>query len=566
MTVPISIAMPVYNREPYIGSAIESVLAQTYPHFELLIWDDGSTDNSLTLARNYAQKDRRVRVLAAEHRGYGYSFMASIRETISPYFGCVDSDDLLAPTALAETAAILDTCPEIGLVYTDYLLIDSNDCVQGYGPLCRIPYSPEQLLVDPMVFHFRLIRRSVYDAVGGVDLNFEFAVDYELCLRLSEVTQIAKVSKPLYYYRLHEDNISKSHRSEQISASQQAIEAALTRRKLSFDLGLGVEITGQFRLRRKQISTAVSNTSIPVSVGNTDNLSSDREHPIFIIGAERSGTTLLRLMLTAHPAICIPPESIFFVALESKYGDADNLLSRIEEFLDDLYTNSFHRFSEWNLDRQLLRQNLLDCRNLCYSQAVSIVYQTYRQQFQPTASIWGDKNPFYIYQLGKIHRYFPGAKVVLIVRDFRACYSSVKQLVAGEKERGIVWPGLKTLHEMTHQWNQVVRVMSKSICQPEQFYVVYYEQLVAEPEMELLKICEWIGIEFSASMLEFHQKNAALGWVPANQMVWHPRTLEPLCTERIHAWQDELSFSELEAIELWNWKNLQKLGYKCVTF
>ncbi|MEG3875535.1 glycosyltransferase [Microcoleus sp. Z1_B5] len=70
---PISIVMTVYNRERYLKAAIESVLAQTYPNFELLIWDDGSTDNSLNIARNYAKLDPRIKALAAEHRGSGYS-------------------------------------------------------------------------------------------------------------------------------------------------------------------------------------------------------------------------------------------------------------------------------------------------------------------------------------------------------------------------------------------------------------------------------------------------------------------------------------------------------------
>lgn len=121
---PISIVMTVYNRERYLGAAIESVLAQTYPNFELLIWDDGSTDNSLNIARSYAKLDSRIKFLAAEHRGSGYSLMAAIREATFPYFGCVDSDDLLVPKALAETVPILDANPQVGVVYTHYLLID----------------------------------------------------------------------------------------------------------------------------------------------------------------------------------------------------------------------------------------------------------------------------------------------------------------------------------------------------------------------------------------------------------------------------------------------------------
>ncbi|WP_293125317.1 sulfotransferase [Microcoleus sp. bin38.metabat.b11b12b14.051] len=560
---PISIVMIVYNRERYLRAAIESVLAQTYPNFEFLIWDDGSTDSSLNIARSYAKLDSRIKVLAAEHRGFSYSLKAAIRETAFPYFGCVDSDDLLAPKAIAETVSILDANPQVGLVYTNYLLIDENDCVSGEGELCKIPYSPEQLLVDPMVFHFRLIRRSVYNSCGGIDLEFASAADYELCLRLSEVTEIRKLNKPLYYYRIHQQNISRQHRVEQILLCHAAVEQALVRRKLDDKLELGVELVGQFRLRPKQVDRKIDNIRFLGDRSNSPSSPSTASSPIFIIGAERSGTTLLRLMLTAHSDICIPPESLFFVALESKYGTVSDLRPQIEDFLNDLYNNNFHRFGEWNFDRELLLNNLTNNQQLSYVQAVYTVYQTYRQQFDPTASIWGDKNPFHIYQLGKIRRYFPGVKVILIVRDFRDCYNSVKKLVAKKQERGEVWPGLKTVEELTHQWNQVVKIIEKYHQKWEQFYLVYYEDLVREPSVQLAKICKWLGVDFQESMLEFYHKNAAEGLVPPSQIMWHPNTLEPVGIKGINAWKDELSLAELETIELMNWQNLEKLGYKC---
>ncbi|MCC3416491.1 MAG: sulfotransferase [Microcoleus sp. PH2017_29_MFU_D_A] len=561
----VSIVMTVYNRECYLGAAIESILAQTYPNFELIIWDDGSTDNSLNIARSYAKLDSRITALAAEHRGVSYSLMGAIRQSAFPYFGCVDSDDLLAPKALTETVPILDANPQVGVVYTNYLTIDENDCVSGEGELCKIPYSPEQLLVDPIVFHFRLIRRSAYNICGGVDPNFASAFDYELCLRLSEVTEIRKLDKPLYYYRIHRHNFSRQHRVEQILLCRTAVEQALQRRGLADKLELGVEVQGQFRLRSKQVKDKVEQSNFFGANANLLSNKSTASSPIFVLGAERSGTTLLRLMLTAHPDICIPPESLFFVALESKYGAVKDLLPQIEEFLNDLYNNNFHRFWEWNVDKKLLLNNLTNNQQLSYGRAVSTVYETYRQQFYPTASIWGDKNPFHIYQLGKIRRYFPGVKVILIVRDFRACYSSVKKLVAREQERGEVWPGIKTIAGLTHQWNQVVKIIEKYHQKWEQFYLVSYEDLVREPSAQLAKICKWVGVDFQSSMLDFYQKNADSGLVPPNQMVWHPNTLEPVGSDRINAWQDELSVSELETIELMNWKNLEKLGYKCTS-
>src|SRR6476469_1888801 len=105
MAATISIVITTYNRERYLGDAIASVLSQTRGDFELLVWDDGSTDDSLAIANSYAKRDRRVRVVAAEHQGRVGALKAAIAQTTGKYLGWVDSDDLLAPAALKETAA-----------------------------------------------------------------------------------------------------------------------------------------------------------------------------------------------------------------------------------------------------------------------------------------------------------------------------------------------------------------------------------------------------------------------------------------------------------------------------
>ncbi|HAZ47836.1 MAG TPA: filamentous hemagglutinin [Cyanobacteria bacterium UBA11369] len=252
MAIPYSLVMTVYNRSRYLSTAIESVLRQTKRDFELLIWDDGSTDGSVEIACDYAQRDKRVRVVAAEHQGLSRSLKAAIAQTTGDYIGWVDSDDALAPTALEETTAVLDAYPEVGLVYTDYMVMDEHGKVRGYGQRCRIPYSKERLLIDFTIFHFRLMRRSVYDLVGGIDETFERAQDYDLCLRLSEVTQVQQVKKPLYYYRHYPENISHQQRMQQIMCSAEAVKRAIARRGLSDRFELDVQIVSRFSLRPKQ--------------------------------------------------------------------------------------------------------------------------------------------------------------------------------------------------------------------------------------------------------------------------------------------------------------------------
>ncbi|MHC5595838.1 MAG: CHAT domain-containing protein [Nostoc sp.] len=253
MSPLISIVIVNYNRESYLEEAIASVLKQTWQDFELLIWDDGSTDRSVAIANAYAQQDGRVRVVQGHHQGVAAACKAAISQTSGNYIGIVDSDDILAPTALAQTAKVLNQYPETGFVYTDYLNIDRQGKVIGYGHRCDIPYSQEGLLVNFMTFHFRLMRRSVYDQVGGVNKSFCYAEDYDLCLRLSEVTQVRRVKEPLYFYRNHPQSISVNRKKEQMLWSGKAIAQALWRRGLAEKLQIDVELaTGRFILRRKK--------------------------------------------------------------------------------------------------------------------------------------------------------------------------------------------------------------------------------------------------------------------------------------------------------------------------
>ncbi|MDP5016512.1 MAG: glycosyltransferase, partial [Dolichospermum sp.] len=232
MKPAISLIITVYNREKYLGAAIESVLAQTRSDFELLIWDDGSTDTSLTIARKYEKCDRRIKVISSENLGQSQALQIGFLQMSAPYVGWLDSDDLLAPTALAETAQVLDKKTDIGWVYTDYLDIDDKDAILSYGYRCLVPYNREELLNKFMTFHFRLIRRELLELVGGINKNSEVS-DYDLCIKLSEVSQVEHIFKPLYYYRTHPDSLSWQRPYTQIKDSYKAIVAAQKRRQLA---------------------------------------------------------------------------------------------------------------------------------------------------------------------------------------------------------------------------------------------------------------------------------------------------------------------------------------------
>jgi glycosyltransferase involved in cell wall biosynthesis len=265
MSSLVSLVMTVYNRENYLKFALDSILLQTYPHWHLTIWDDGSTDTSPDIAREYAKLDPRIRFIRANHAGQTHSLhaaMMAIRprlvwpnldmeetsKSMHHYFGWVDSDDMLAPEALATTVAILDEKTEIGMVYTDHRLIDPNGRDLGLGSRCYIPYSQERLLIDFMTFHFRLIRWEIYDAVGGIDLEIPHVQDYDLCLKISEVTEIHHHQSSLYDYRVHPTMISSTQKAHLTAGTAMAIRNALVRRGLSDRYRLDVTPDARFRI------------------------------------------------------------------------------------------------------------------------------------------------------------------------------------------------------------------------------------------------------------------------------------------------------------------------------
>jgi glycosyltransferase involved in cell wall biosynthesis len=247
----VSLLMSAYNRADYVAQAIKSVLAQTSPDFELLIWDDGSTDQTLAHAREASDNDPRVQITAGDHVGVIRALNTLAARARGEFIAWIDSDDALAPLALAETIGVLDAAPDVGMVYTNYITMDEHGRQGGLGKRCQIPYSKDRLLIDFMTFHFRLIRRAIWDQIGGLDPIAEIAEDYDLCLRVSEVSQIRHLPRALYIYRVHSQSISTQRRVDQIRASQRAIERALVRRKMDQTHELSVEIVGRFSLRKR---------------------------------------------------------------------------------------------------------------------------------------------------------------------------------------------------------------------------------------------------------------------------------------------------------------------------
>lgn len=227
----ITLICTIHNRDRYLKQMIESVLAQTYTDWELILFDDGSTDDSVAIAKTYAQKDERITQVESSHIGRIPALIEASKFALGKYAGTIDSDDWISPNALQATVAVLDSKPHVGVVYTNCLLTDPQGNVLGARKQNQLPYSRDRLLIDFIIFHLRIYRRSLFEKVGGYDGSLDHAEDYDLALKLSEVTQAEFVPEAKYYYRQHLNSIGVGNRLEQIYWTKKVIERSLLRTK-----------------------------------------------------------------------------------------------------------------------------------------------------------------------------------------------------------------------------------------------------------------------------------------------------------------------------------------------
>jgi glycosyltransferase involved in cell wall biosynthesis len=247
----IDVIITVYNCKKYLSNAINSVVLQTFREWHLIIFNDGSTDESLEIARNYqSMYSERITVIDSKHIGRANALIEAVKHCRYDYLAFLDSDDLLDSLALEITLKEMIDNPSLGMVYTNYCNIDQSGNNLGLGGRCFIPYSPNRLLIDFMTFHFRVIRKSIYDRVGGISANFPAAQDYDLCLKISEIALIEHMPAILYSYRDNPNGISRSKWELQLDCSRMAVEQALSRRRLP--LRLVVAKDGRFSLHALQ--------------------------------------------------------------------------------------------------------------------------------------------------------------------------------------------------------------------------------------------------------------------------------------------------------------------------
>lgn len=236
----VTVSMPAHNASAYIAGAIESVLAQDDVDFELVIVDDGSTDDTATIVASY-RKDRVVLLRNDERLGIGCCHNRVIRTTGSPFIAHVDADDIILPGALAKLVKALWAHPDAGQAYCDFYPMDAEgrtrpEELEESASFFRthreppIDYARELVVHGMVVSALRTYRRKVFDVVGGFDENLSWAVDLDMALRIAEHFDFVRVPEMLYGRRVHAGGASQRFRGSPLR--DWWIRAALVRRHL----------------------------------------------------------------------------------------------------------------------------------------------------------------------------------------------------------------------------------------------------------------------------------------------------------------------------------------------
>lgn len=205
----ITIAIPFYNAEQFLAQAIDSVIHQTYEEWRLLLVDDGSTDSSLIIAKEYAEKDSRITVFSdGKNRNLGYRLNQIASFVKTEYLARMDADDIMHPRRIAEQIKILQNNSEIDVLGTNAYTIDENNKISGI----RLKGSGDQnlMIVDGFI-HPTIMAKTEWFKAHPYDEQALRVEDMELWYRTNKKFDFRVINEPLFYYREIGENYYKKY-------------------------------------------------------------------------------------------------------------------------------------------------------------------------------------------------------------------------------------------------------------------------------------------------------------------------------------------------------------------
>ena len=213
----VSIGVPMRNTGRFVVDAIQSVLNQTVIDYEIVVYDDASTDDTLMLVEKAFGENSKVRIIKGLiHKNVTYARNQIIQACRGEFIGFLDSDDLLMPSCIEECVRLLRANNNVGLVCTGYKMIneDGGDLGLGWTPPA---FDRRALLLGNIFTHFRMFRLRDWNRSrkwSEDDISkMLYGEDWDLCLKLAEVADFDRVLNPLYCYRVRSSSITNSNDS-----------------------------------------------------------------------------------------------------------------------------------------------------------------------------------------------------------------------------------------------------------------------------------------------------------------------------------------------------------------
>jgi len=225
----ITVIIPVFNAEQYIKSALDSICNQTYSNLEIIVIDDGSSDQSKTIVEKY--QDNRIRFLSRENRGLIFTLNEAITISTGAYIARMDADDISAEGRLEKQLQFLKENNDFGVVFTGIEYInETGSVIRAKVSKTTRSIEPVELLFGCPVCHptamFDMTKLTKNDIL--YDYNYHLAEDFELWSRLVSRTQIGLLNDVCFSYRVHSNSITTQNGDKQRLVATRAITANLT--------------------------------------------------------------------------------------------------------------------------------------------------------------------------------------------------------------------------------------------------------------------------------------------------------------------------------------------------
>ena len=202
----VTVYVTNYNYSAYIRQSLESLFAQTMKDFEVIIIDDGSTDDSKSIIEEYTD---RAQIVFQKNKGLNVSNNIALKMATGKYIMRLDADDYLAPNALEVMSSLLEADSELGLVFPDYEMVDKDGNLMTIQK--RHNFAKEVKVLDqPAHGACTMIRTAFLRQLGGYDERYRCQDGYELWIKFTAKYKVTNVNTPLFYYRQHGDNLTSN--------------------------------------------------------------------------------------------------------------------------------------------------------------------------------------------------------------------------------------------------------------------------------------------------------------------------------------------------------------------